>query len=578
MGSGHDLDREKSCSLSLRLIDILKDNVMMKRLLMAAAVAALTVPCMVSNPVSADKAMEIALQFTRHNQVKSFTGASDNALRLNYVSRNAKGDIDYYVIDREHDGGFIIVAGDDVSTPVWGYSEHGVFDYDQLPDNMQWWLSEYQSQLQWLRDHPEAQTRQSVVLTSAVQPLIQTRWDQIQPFNNYCPIAFGGPNGRAYAGCLATALAQIMKYYQHPQHGYGSHTYSFYLNNRLLTLSADFSQSVYQWSQMLNDYTSSYSSAQGNAVARLVSDAGIALNMAYGANGSIAYYKDVVEPLVAYFDYSPSTTYWLKARYEGDWDALLRSELDARRPIYYFGQKGEEPNSSGHAFVVDGYNESGLFHINWGWGGDLDGYFVSGLFNPNGGTSSTAGYNSKQGAIIKIEPDQTGTGGITLKSGIRAFAEEMPASDVRASITLECLNGPYSGTLRLAVATKTGDNSYRWNQMFRQPVSLEAGETKVIDFKGSFDLTVGETYYFVLLNPYITTGNYLWTDAVPFTVISPDIPGDVNNDKEVTVADVNAVISLIIGGTTANASRADVNGDGEINLADVNAIISIILK
>lgn len=553
---------------------------MMKRLLMATVVAALSVPCMVSNPVSAEKAMEIALQFTRQNEIRSFSDASHNTLRLNYVSRNAHGEIDYYVIDREPDGGFIIVAGDDVSLPVWGYSEQGQFDYDQLPENMRWWLSEYQSQLQWLRNHPETSPRQSVVLAASVSPLLQTQWDQIRPYNNYCPIVAGGPGGRAYSGCLATALAQIMKYYNHPRNGYGSHTYKFYLNNVLTTLSADFSTSVYQWSQMLNNYYSGYTTSQGNAVARLISDVGIALNMRYGASGSNAYYKDVMEPLVANFDYDPSASFLLKDRYQGDWDAMLRNELDANRPIYYFGQKGENYGREGHAFVVDGYNSSGYFHINWGWSGGSDGYFVSDLFTPNPSNPPESGYNASQGAIIGIKPDATGTGGITLKRGVEAYSNKMPANDVRATIELESLNGPYNGTLRLAVATKTGENSYRWNNEFRKQISLEEGVPTVIEFRDSFNLTEGETYYLVLIHPYITIVNYLWCDVDSFTVVSPVIPGDVNDDKEVTVADVNAVISLIIGGTSAgvNANRADVNGDGEINIADVNAIISIILK
>ena len=548
----------------------------MKRLIISASIAVLAILGVQANPITAEKAMEIALQFSHQNQMRSFSGSSENNLRLRHVARNAMGAVDYYVIDREDSEGFIIVSGDDLALPVWGYCEQGWFDYYRLPENLQWWLSEYQSQLQWLRDHPEAHPLKTVALTSSVSPLLKTQWDQIRPYNNYCPATPNGPNGHAYSGCLATALAQIMKYYNHPQRGMGSHSYTFEMNGAPMTLSADFSQSVYQWSKMLNNYYSgNYTTTQADAVARLISDAGIALNMKYGAGSSSAFYKDVPEALAAFFDYSPSFNYLLRNSYEGDWDGTLRSELNASRPIYYFGQKAESYGGGGHAFVMDGYNNDGYFHINWGWGGDYDGYFASGLLSPNGGSNPTAsGYNTSQGAIINIRPDAAGEGGVTLRQGVKAESSLMPANNVQASIKLESLGGTYSGTIRLAVATKTGNDSYSWRNIFKKTVTLAANKPTVINFKGSFDIQEGETYYFVLLNPHIPNYNFIWSTPVPFTV---GMTGDVNRDKEVNVADVNAVISLILNGGNYK-NRADVNGDGEVNLADVNAIISIILK
>ena len=190
---------------------------MMKRLIISASIAVLAILGVQANPITAEKAMEIALQFSHQNQMRSFSGSSENNLRLRHVARNAMGAVDYYVIDHEDSEGFIIVSGDDLALPVWGYCEQGWFDYYRLPENLQWWLSEYQSQLQWLRDHPEALPLKTVTLTSSVSPLLKTQWDQIRPYNNYCPATPNGPNGHAYSGCLATALAQIMKYYNHPQ-------------------------------------------------------------------------------------------------------------------------------------------------------------------------------------------------------------------------------------------------------------------------------------------------------------------------------------------------------------------------
>lgn len=554
---------------------------MMKKIIVVTVVAALAVLGMEANPISVDRAMEIAAQFTQQGHLKSFSG-NHHQLQLAYASWNTRGSVDYYVINREADNGFIIVAGDDISMPVWGYSEQGTFDIYQIPENMRWWLSEYQRQLQWMCDHPETQPRKSVIISKSMGPLLQMSWNQTKPFNNYSPLVSGGPNGRAYSGCVATAMAQIMKYYNHPQKGYGSNSYTFMMNGSPVTLSADFSQSTYRWGEMLYYYyTNGYSATEATAVAQLIRDAGIAVNTKYGAEGSSANTNNVLVALVSYFDYSPSISYLLKDEYSGSWDRVLKSEIDARRPILYRGNKSESQGGGGHAFVVDGYDNAGYYHINWGWGGNYNGYFAIDLFTPYYQSHQYGeGYNTYQGAIIGIERDNSGAGGIVLKSSIVPGNSVMPANDVRASIDVQALNGPYTGTLRVGIATQKENGGYTWEDEneFTEEISVEADQVKRIDLIGSFNLTEGKTYYFILLNPYITCVNYLWCDAVPFTVaVLPPIPGDVNNDKAVNISDVNAVIDLILSGGDSSNGRADVNGDGIINITDINLIIHIIL-
>ena len=525
------------------------------------------------------QAKAVAQRFTSQSPARFATGNAQDDLQLAYVGQNKSLEADYYVFNVKADGGYIIVGGDDLAQPVWGYGLNGAFDFETLPDNMRWWLSEYQRQLNWLRDHPNAATYQTTKLTSSVEPLLSTTWDQYEPYNNYCPIIY---NRTVPTGCLATALAQIMKYYNWPQTGYSDHSYTFSpdgVNN--ITLEADFSQSTYDWDNMLDNYDNGYNDTQAAAVAKLMSDVGIALNMQYGYYGSSAYYKDAIEALMAYFDYSTAMTFNLKDYYSGDWEAMLRGELDARRPVYYFGQT---PTYDGHAFLLDGYDTDGYFHVNWGWGGYCDGYFLTSLLRPLIPEDDPDGYyyNTDHGAIIGIEPDNTGGGGILLKGGITPGAETMPANDVRIKIELEAANGPYSGNLWMAIATKNSNGGYSWmgNNTISINATLAAGERKTYNLGGSYSLNEGETYYLFIINPYITTVNYFWCDPVPFTVGDwPLMLGDVNNDRSVNIADVTALIDYVLGGnaTGVNLAAADVNGNSLVNIEDVTALIDYVL-
>ena len=230
----------------------------MKKLCLSFVVVLLTTLTVSSKVITADQAMAMALQFANRPQMLSSNHDKQCRLQLSHVSRSLDGCIDYYVFNRNENDGFIIVSGDDLSLPVWGYCDHGSFNINELPENVRWWLTEYQSQLQWLRRNPNYAARQNPVIAGSVAPLLSTSWDQIYPYNKYCPYTFYGPGRHAYSGCLATAMAQVMKYYSHPATGAGDHSYSFKFDGQMTTLSADFSQSVYNWNQMLNSNSNSY--------------------------------------------------------------------------------------------------------------------------------------------------------------------------------------------------------------------------------------------------------------------------------------------------------------------------------
>ena len=205
---------------------------------------------------------------------------------------------------------------------------------------------------------------------SIVGPLLVTTWDQIAPYNALCPSdpnARPDCNGRVLTGCVATAMAQIMKYHEHPPQGVGSHSYT---HSTYGTLSANFGDATYQWSNMPPALTAESSSD----VATLMYHCGVAVEMDYGAEGSSPT-KDVPNALSTYFGYDQSIKHIYQSNYKSDdWYTILRTELDAGRPIYYSGDNGVD----GHAWVCDGYNSENHFHFNWGWGGDYlnDAWFL----------------------------------------------------------------------------------------------------------------------------------------------------------------------------------------------------------
>ena len=557
----------------------------MKRIYLLMFAVVLTVLGVSAEGVTATQAQAVAQRFVRDNQSHFASSNTNQNLQLAHVAYSNGRNVDYYVFNLKADGGYIIVGGDDLAQPVWGYSAHGAFEFGKLPENMRWWLSEYQRQLDWLREHSDAKPQPALTLSSSVAPLLTSTWDQFEPYNNLCPvIRLSGRDYVAPSGCLATAMAQTMNYYQWPLQGAGSHSYTFTTDGGTeMTLSANFAQSTYDWNNMLNSYAGSYNNTQAQAVAKLMSDAGISIDMQYNAYESTAYYNKAIEALMSYFDYSPSMSYRLKDSYNDDWEALLRAELDAHRPIFYFGQN---PNNAGHAFVMDGYNADGYFHINWGWNGDFDGYFETSLLRPNcpNNNPDVHNYSYRQGAITGIEPDNTGTGGIVLKSGIIPTASTMPANDVRASFDVEAVSGPYNGTLKFIVCTKTGDDSYSWyySNVVDIDVSLAAGERKTIKVSRSFNyLDEGETYYFFLINPYVTIANYYWCTPVAFTVGNwPFALGDVNGDGKISIGDVTVLIDYLLDNNAPGVVpyAADVNGDNNVSIADISALIDKLLN
>ena len=404
----------------------------------------------VANPVSQDVARRVAQNWMQAQGMKNVAALQDITQQTPFA--------EFYVFAAP-EGGFVLVSGDDCVQPVLAYSTVNRFEAEGMPQHVRGFLEGYDKEIRWWKTHvqPAAQVYASraeaggkagvlpeewqrlvdgaapqPVLATAVAPLLTTTWDQSPYYNALCPTN-GGESARAVTGCVATATAQVMKYHNHPATGYGSHTYSssrnvngtqYTYNN----LSANFGATTYQWSQMPNALTSASTTAQVNAVATLMYHIGVANEMAYSpeASGSNNVYGGSVRAssqhsLMKYFKYRADMAVVRRDDYShDDYCQRLRAELDQSRPLLYEGSD----ESGGHSFVLDGYNNSGYFHVNWGWGGYFDDYYAIGGLEPaGGGTGANMGsYNLDNDVLIGLRPHTawSATGNTTVSATVQA--------------------------------------------------------------------------------------------------------------------------------------------------------------
>ena len=272
----------------------------------------------------------------------------------------------YYIYNDAQDKGFVIVAGDDDMGEVLAYSNEGILDTLQANPGVKLLLESYRQTYEVLKEGLVTVKRstRSGLYSKTVSPLLKSKWGQSHPFNAL--------TGYPYSGCVATAVAQMMYYYQWPAQGSGKNEYRVTYYNEMK--GADFSQSHYDWANMLPDYNYPVSATkeQEDAVALLMNDVGVASFMQYtpsssGTQGIFAY-----QALQKNFDYTAA--YATKA-VEGPtrFAQILRQELLNGCPVYLEGRPAG--NASGHAWVTDGFDENGLFHMNFGWDGQGDAYY-----------------------------------------------------------------------------------------------------------------------------------------------------------------------------------------------------------
>ena len=330
-----------------------------------------------ANPISLDKAKAIGQRFACANINNDL---KDNDLQWVYTGASQRGEACFYVFNAGTTG-FVIVSADDRFRPIVGYSDEGAFATENPSPELMFYLDriiEARCSRNAVLIDRTAEEWQSVTTTGqllsrnggrSVDYICTTKWNQDSPYNLYAPEANGGPGGRCYAGCVATAMSQVMKRWDHPVHGTGSHSYYCYGYG---TQSANFGATTYDWDHM-PDRLGGASQQEIEAVALLMYHCGVAVDMGFGPDGSGANSWDVPGAIRQYFSYSNQATLKGRDQYSlSNWQIMLKNQFDLGWPVYYSGYS----NDGGHAFVCDGYDDSDLFHFNWGWGGSSDGWFV----------------------------------------------------------------------------------------------------------------------------------------------------------------------------------------------------------
>ncbi len=365
-------------------------NVMKKGLLFLSLLSS----TLMAQTIGVEDAQNKALQFL---QGQSQTRASQREVQLKLAYTSKSVDETYYYVFNNAEGGYVIMGGDEAAKEVLGYGETGSFDYARIPDNMRWWLSQYDAQISQAIREVKAGTNKVVRQSQTraeradIPVMLTTTWGQLKPYNMQLPTSQSG-EANFPVGCAATAAAQIMNYHRWPDTGVGSYTLdTLYYGHKF---TADFENTHYDWEAMADTYEDSYSGTREEiAVGTLMYHVGVAINSKYlNSEVTSANSQDAASALAEIFRYNKGVSLLFRDCFnDSEWETIVYNELSAKRPVLYFGAPDR---IMGHAFVCDGYKD-GHWHINWGWNGNYNNYF---LLTPT----------STEKALT---PDGTGTGG-----------------------------------------------------------------------------------------------------------------------------------------------------------------------
>lgn len=383
-----------------------------------------------AGPVDRQRASELAARFVH-------VDARAEALR---AAEQARGGVvpAYHIFNDTDRSGFVILSGEEGAPPILGYSEVGQLQQGRLPEQLAGLLGLYEQRVRELRragqqgSPGQSQSIKVYRPRPIVGPLLTCEWNQAEPYNDLAPQKAG--EDRAPIGCVATAMAQVMYFHQWPATGKGKRTYN---NAHYGELSADFSKSTYRWSDMTPTYkrtrfgTPTWEAKAGAAVARLMYDAAVSVSMQFTPSESGAFTHDAASALDTNFDYH--VRYLTRdAMNNVEFVSGIKDELNSGNPILMTGAS----TGGGHAWVLDGYDENGLIHVNWGWGGVSNGYFELDFMNPPSlGIGGGAGHFNQEQQVILARPRREGA---TLPERIQGrfslFGEGMYVDDSRSDL------------------------------------------------------------------------------------------------------------------------------------------------
>lgn len=356
---------------------------------------------MTAQTVTQKKAQDHAVTFMRQ------MGWNTHAVTRKMMAGNSSSTYaPYYIFNGGNHQGFVIVSGDERTIPILGYVEGDEFDEEKMPDNMRAWLNGYAQQIKSLQNGKLSAKPWKAPARQAIATMIKTKWNQGTSdgkggaYNLQCP-KIG--DDYCLTGCVATAMAQVMYYHRWPQ-TFSAEIPAYTPNTTIGELGA-LSACQFDWENMVDKYGGEETDQQQNAVATLMRYCGQSVWMNYGTGGSGATCDYMPKALRSYFGYDINSRSLMRSDYTAEtWDELIYNELKQGRPVIYSGSA----TGGGHAFICDGYDGRGFYHVNWGWGGYLDGFFRLSVMNPEGGGAGSSGtsdgYAMSQGAIVGIQP------------------------------------------------------------------------------------------------------------------------------------------------------------------------------
>ena len=443
------------------------------------------------------------LNAQRNMRDRTVTPEQMNRVNLNYThlfAFNLQG------------GGFVIVSDDDRTQSVLAYSLTGELNPEDMPEAVAFQLQIFDKQLDAIANGAEPQPYYPQRNLRSVAPLITSTWSQYTPnglaYNALCPVdtLLGSYGGHPTVGCVALALAQVMRYWQYPAHGIGSNCYSYnglYPCWRYDTLCADFGSTYYDWQNMPNKVYDTSAIEERLAVATLAYQCGVAANMMYnndcqGSSNSNPNHQCYAA--LRHFGYSQDAMVKRRSNFsDAVWINMLKMELDMNRPVLYSGQSLYDPDEGtyggGHAFVLDGYDENDMFHVNWGWGGSCDGYFAINALIPvpyfNFSHSAEAIFNLHPGDMAQTPAF------VELLHDVTVDSDRVQMNDLIHGQN-ELVNvGETTADLYVAQAaySNTDYSFVKWLDV--QHIIIPGGDTLQYVFAAPADLPVG-SYYLVM--------------------------------------------------------------------------------
>lgn len=352
--------------------------------------------------ITPDEAQAAAQDFFNNSSVEQ--SRAPRAIRARSInSTPSEENAPYYIFNASDNKGFVIISGDDRAKKILGYSDKGSFDLTNMPPQVKYILDLYSNQIKSISENETFSNTltQGIAKTQTEKIYLQTaEWGQLYPFNSMCPTV---DDEYCVTGCVATAMAIVMRYNEWPINGRGEHHYDWWCqslktgNTKSQTLEVNFENSLYEYGSM--PLTSSFSTDKEiNSVAKLMFDAAVSVDMSFTPDASGASISNASHSLREYFKYDMNCQFISRMYFdEEEWSNIIISQLKEQHPIIY---TGSADNHIGHAWVVDGYDPDGnYYHCNFGWNGNSNGYYSLDI-------NSSLRFHNDQGMIINIIPDR----------------------------------------------------------------------------------------------------------------------------------------------------------------------------